>query len=117
MTIREAIERVDEIKPNAVTERRKAEWLEMLDNKIRTEIMLLDISEKKAYKYPDCLDWELLLDDTWRSLYEYHLCSEIDIVNNEYDKAVNTQTLFNSELNDFTVWFANAYEVAQYQVR
>ena len=64
MTIREAIELADEIKPNAFTERVKLWWINALEGRIAADVLLLSAPEiaQMQYSYPDDMETGLLID-------------------------------------------------------
>ena len=51
-TIREVIERVDGIKPNAFSDEQKVIWLAMLDGKIAADLFLMSISDIQTVLNP-----------------------------------------------------------------
>lgn len=113
--IREIIERVDKIKPNAFGQKEKVGWIAELDGIIATEVMLMcaiDAGQMK-YTYPDDLDSEPLVVFPHSGIYDLWLCAKIDFTNGEYNKYQNTMEMFNANYNAFVRWFASTYEPAQ----
>lgn len=114
-TIKEIIERVDDNKPNAFSEKQKTRWIAMLDGKIAMSVFLLDIVEVKklVYTHPDDLETETLVSFPHDDIYDLWLEAKIDFENGEYNKYQNTMEMFNSHYGDFVRWFADTYEPAQ----
>jgi len=117
--IRDVIERVDGLKPNAFTDQQKVRWLALLEGKIAADVFLMDIGEisQFEYKYPDCMDNELMVSYPHDDLYEYWLMAQIDMANGEYDRYNNTMAMYNATLDAFTAWFAQTYDPAQGYMR
>lgn len=114
-TIKEIIERVDENKPNAFSEKQKTRWIAMLDGKIAMSVFMLDIAEVKrlAYSHPDDLETETLVSFPHDDVYDLWLEAKIDFENGEYNKYQNTMEMFNTHYGAFVRWFADTYEPAQ----
>lgn len=113
--IKEVIDRVDENKPNAFSEKTKLQWLAALDGKVAVDVFLMDIVEARslAYTYPNDIETELLVSFPHEDIYDLWLQARIDFENGEYDKYQNTMEMFNSCYSSFIRWFADTYEPAQ----
>ena len=100
MTIREAISRTDEVKPNAYSEARKIMWLSELDGMIKTEI--IDTHQGggsvsfAGYDLDTNTTTELLVPAPYDVLYLRYLEMKIDYSNGEYNKYNNSLTMYNS---------------------
>ena len=113
--IREIIERVDDIKPNAFTEKTKLAWIGELEGLITADVMLMatpDICQMEC-KYPDALDRELLVGFPHDGIYEQYLCAKIDFANGEYSKYQNSMEMFNANYENFVNWFIRTYSPGQ----
>ncbi len=111
MTVREAIERVDDVKPNSFTEQDKVRALNQLEQKIMAEVFYwppVEINRQQLI-YPDCLDYELLVDPPYDDIYEYYLEAWVDEHNGEYERYANSSALFNNRYGNFLAWFKNLY--------
>lgn len=99
MTIIEAINRVDALKPNSYTELDKIAWLSKLDGAVKREI--IDTHEGgediifNGYDETTPVDTELLVKAPYDDLYLYWLESRIDYHNGEYGRYNNTVTTYN----------------------
>lgn len=114
-TIREVIERVDEAKPNAFSEKQKLYWLTALDGQIAADTFLMDIVEIRQlqHQYPDGMDRGLLVEYPHDEVYDLWLMAKIDFENGEYNKYQNTMEAYNAAYRNFRRWFAEVYEPAQ----
>jgi hypothetical protein len=112
MTLKELIEQVDSIKPNAYTEEQKTVWVNNVEGMVQSQIFLLAPEEMISYKWPDDQDKELLVTFPHEKLYPSYLCAYIDYANGEYNKYQNTMQMFNADFSEFMRWFANTYRPA-----
>lgn len=115
MKIKEVIGYVDDIKPNAFSEKTKMMWLSALEGRIAADVFLMDHDElvQLKYRYPEDLDTELLVEHPHDELYISYLQAKVDEANGEYEKYQNTMQVFNSLYNNFVCWFARTYDPAQ----
>ena len=112
MTLSDVIQRVDEIKPNAFTNKTKTEWLNEVEGMVQTEVFLWAPEQIIVYDYVAYNDTELLVDPPHDKLYWAYLTAMIDFANGEYNKYQNTMQLFNSYFGEFMRWFAMNYRPA-----
>mgnify|MGYP007087040490 CR=1 FL=1 len=111
MTIKEAIEFADEVKPNAFSTAVKVKWLEQLDGHIAAEELCMSPVDLESLRYSeDKLDVELLIDRPYDDLYPMWLAAKIDLANGEYNKYQNSMQVYNAHYGSFVVWFAEHYE-------
>lgn len=98
MTIIEAINRLDNIKPNTYSQADKVQWLSTLDGTIKKEI--IDTHEDAVpftrYTNDTPLNTELLVPYPFDQLYIAYLEMQIDYANAEYGKYNNSMTMFNT---------------------
>lgn len=113
-TIREVIEQVCELRPNAFTEMQLTKWLARLDGRLAGDVYLLshEDMQKLNYRWPENADTELLVPFPHSDIYEHWLCSQIDMANGEYDKYNNDTTMFNTCLDEFIAWYARVFAPA-----
>lgn len=111
MTLREVIEFVDEVKPNAFSNKVKVKWLEQLDGHIAAEELCMNPADLRELRYSeDELDTELLVEAPYDDIYALWLEAKIDFANGEYNKYQNTMQLYNEHYGSFVVWFAEHFE-------
>ena len=117
--IKDIIERVDENKPNAFSQKTKMAWLAELDGKLAADVFLMNIVEVRQlqYSHPDDLESETLVSFPHDTIYDLWLGAKIDYENGEYDKYQNSMEQFNAHYGNFVRWFATTYEPAQGYVR
>jgi len=115
MTIKEAIKKANEIKPNAFTRSVKFDWIKAFEGKVALDVFLMTIDQvdELRYTYPDDLDTELMIRDPHDDLYVLWLMVKIDEANGEYTKQNNTTQSFDWQYKNFVRWFARKYEPAQ----
>ena len=95
MTIREALNGIDGLKPNTYDESVKVAWLSALDMRIHQEIVLTHAHEAgeesfSGYTEQTDEDTELLVEAPYDELYLYYLESKIDYGNGEMGKYNNS---------------------------
>lgn len=115
MTIQQAIEYADEMKPNAFPANVKSQWLLDLEGKIALDVFLLSYKEVKALleQYQNHPEAELLTTPPHDDLYPLWLMAKIDEANGEYNKYQNAMLTYNAHYGAFVRWFARVYKPAQ----
>ena len=100
MTLHEAIEQVDALKPNGFSREEKIGWLSDVDRTIFREIHATHgnpTTETFAgYDGETDMDTEMLAEPPYDILYRWYLESQIDLYNMEMDKYNNSAALYNS---------------------
>ena len=100
MTLIEAINRIDTIKPNNYTQTDKIRWLSILDGTIKAEI--IDTHEGgedvvfEGYDDNTSIHTVLLVPAPYDDVYIKWLESQIDYNNAEYGKYNNSSTAYNT---------------------
>lgn len=109
MTIIEAINNIDSLKPNAYTQTDKIRWLSRLDGKVKSE--LIDTHEGSndtafnGYDDDTSLETELLIPYPYDEVYSLWLEAQIDYANNEYGRYNNSMSMFNAIYSAFERWY------------
>lgn len=109
MTIIEAINQIDEFKPNGFSQKDKIRWLNTVDYHIKTEI--IDTHEDAesvifaGYDEDTPLDTALLADAPFDVLYIRWLEAQIDYANAEIGKYNNSMTMFDSAYSDYKNYY------------
>ena len=113
--IKDVIERVDSLKPNAFSEEQKVAWLAQLEGKLAAEVFLINAAGIRnfRYQYPDDMDTELLVSFPYDDLYDHWLEAQIDYANGEYDRYQNSTAMYNASYESFATWFLSTYDPAQ----
>jgi len=113
MTIKQAVERTDEIKPNAFSNDRKVDWLNEVEGMVQTQVLLFAPDEIITYgTYATDKNKELLVQPPHDKLYTAYLAAMIDYANGEYNRYQNTMQMFNAHFGEFMRWFATVYRPA-----
>lgn len=108
MTIREAIDKVDSLKPNQYHTEDKLRWLSDLDMNIFRDIIL-------THEHPKCLkpfmgyasedlDHSLIAPAPYEELYIAYLKMKIDEENGETQRYNNSATMFNAYYENYAKW-------------
>lgn len=105
MTIIEAINAIDALKPNTYGTPEKIGWLSRLDGKVKREI--IDTHEGAdavvfdGYNEDTPLDTKLLVDAPYDEIYLMWLEAQIDYTNKEYGKYNNSVIQYNNSYSAF----------------
>lgn len=109
MTIIEAINRIDDLKPNGFTQNDKVRWLSTCDGMISRDVLETheDGPEEPFAGYgPDTpVDTELLVPYPYDQLYIFWLECQIDYYNAEYTKYNNSVLRFHDDFTTFQNWY------------
>lgn len=110
MNIQEALDLADGMKPNMMTRQTKIHFLQEIDQKIYTEILLThehEAEEEVMPEYDTETDdgTELIVPDPYSSLYPFWIMSRIDLLNQELDKYNNDRALFENAYNEMHDWW------------
>ena len=109
MTLIEAINMVDALKPNVYTQSDKVKWISNLDGMIKSKIIdTHEGGEDIAYEsYTDDtpLDTRLLVNAPYEEIYVAWLEAKIDYANGEYARYNNSVIRY----NDLYTAFQNEY--------
>jgi len=108
MTVIEAINRVDECKPNTYSTGHKIAWLRKLDWMVKRLIVdTHEDSEAVAYTgyTEDDTEKELLAPEPFDEMYPKWLIAQIDLANLEYDYYNASITLFQAEWDAYESFY------------
>ncbi len=115
MKIQEAIQWVDEIKPNAFSAEVNTRWLAELEGRLAADVFLMAPAELGQFRYtwPADKDAELLVDPPYDGVYTDWLQAKVDETNGEYNRYQNTMQLYNEAYGSFLRWFCQLYDPVQ----
>ena len=105
MTIIEAINKLDNLKPNGYTQSDKIGWLSILDGSIKRSV--IDTHEGgesvsfNGYTEETPLDTELIAYAPYDEMYVSWLQSKVDYYNGEYAKYNNSITRYNDAFSAY----------------
>lgn len=113
MTIQEALDRVDILKPNKIGTDTKLAWLSKVDGEIWQEVILTHEPDQRmtgmcfaGYSMETDPNTELIVPAPYdESLYTAYLSAQVDIVNQETDKYTSDATLYNAALKQFQAYW------------
>lgn len=109
MTIIEAINRIDSLKPNNYTQEEKVEWLSSLDGVIKKNIIDThegaDVIIFNGYNADTALDTVLLIPAPYDDIYIRWLEAQIDYANADYGKYANSMTMYNAAYEEFVRYY------------
>ena len=97
MTVAEAINEINTLKPNSYGDEEKTRWLSRLDAQIRREILDTHFpsdGESIPAEGPYAADTELLVPSPYDELYVHFLAAQIDFYNREYGAFNATNAMF-----------------------
>jgi hypothetical protein len=109
MTILEAINRTDRIKPNTYSQPDKVRWLSTLDGVVKNEI--IDTHEGgedvkfEGYNDETLLTTELLIPAPYDEVYIRYLEMKIDYANGEFGKYNNSTVAYNTAFSAFEKYY------------
>ena len=99
MRLKEAIKRADELRPNAIAEGRKADWVYELEGRL----CQVRRAPPPARVWP--ADSPLSMPPPYDTVYERYLCAMIDLMNQETDLYANDMALFESTYAAAVAWW------------
>lgn len=109
MTIIEAINRIDSLKPNNYTQEEKISWLSTLEGIIKTEIIdTHEGSERIVFDGYDAdtpLDTVMLVTSPYDDIYIKWLEAQIDYTNGEINRYENSMIAYNTLYSTFARYY------------
>lgn len=107
MTIEQAINEIDELKPNTFDDVQKVKWLNNVDHRIWTDVYMTHEHCGGAVFTPYDEDTEqnvkLLCPEPYAyDLYVNYLCAQIDKANGEMEKYNQSVSFYNAAYGDFS---------------
>lgn len=109
MTLIEAINRIDVLKPNTYSQEEKVSWLSSLDGAIKREI--IDTHEGadgvafEGYNDLTSLSTVLLVPEPYDDIYLRWLEAQIDYANGEYTRYNNVMKAYNGAYSAFSRYY------------
>lgn len=103
MTISEAINQVDALRPNTYTSRQKTQWLRRCEAMILKTVLRTkqDLGDFDIMAEDPAMDTPLIVPEPWCALYVHWLEAQMHYANGEYDRYNNAITMFNDNLNGY----------------
>ena len=100
MTVNEAIEYTDSVKPNGYASDIKLRWLNEAEGFVQSEIMEVNTSDIKKYTESD-MSKKLLVPEPYSCLYSFYMMAMIDFMNGDFDKYENSTQAYNNALRSY----------------
>lgn len=113
MTIIEAINKIDSLKPNSYTQEDKIKWLSILDGIIKKEI--IDTHEGgedvtfEGYEPDTEVTTVLLVPSPYDDVYVKWLEAQIDYTNGDTAKYNNSMAMYNTAYSSFERYYNRNY--------
>lgn len=107
MKLKECIDRVDMVKPNAFSFDDKTAWLNEVEGMVQTEIRHIqpDAEAFIVYSYADHMFEKLLVEPPHDKIYPMYLTAMIDFANGEYSSYQNGMAMFNAMWDEYAKWY------------
>lgn len=110
MTIQEALDLTNEMKPSMMQDWKKIRYLSEIEGLIHTELRLKHEhteEEESRPVYDDTTDQgtELIVPEPYDMVYVYWLMTKIDLMNLEYEKYNADRELFDNAYNMLSDWW------------
>lgn len=105
MTIMDAINRIDLLKPNGYAQVEKIKWLSTLDERIMNDIILTHedaaVTDFHGYDENTATNKELIAPAPYDTMYLYWLEAQVDYWNGEYGKYNNSMAMFYTAYKEY----------------
>lgn len=109
MTIIEAVNKIDALKPNNYTTENKVAWLSTIDGIIKKEIIDTHEGADKVtfngYDADTTNDTVLLVPAPYDDIYIRWLEAQIDYNNGEYGRYSNSMTMYNAAYSNYERYY------------
>jgi len=115
MTVKQCVQYVDEVKPNAFSTEAKITWVSQIEGRIASEIFLMAPAELKQFIYRTVLEdgnKELLVDPPYDDIYTAYLTAKVDSKNGEFNRLSTAAQAFNRLWDEFSAFIGNTYDPA-----
>ena len=119
MTIQEALDTTNEMKPNMMSDELKLRYLTEIEQLIWEEIVMKHehpdtMNTKPAYKQNTDHQTELIVPDPYSMLYVYWLMSKIDVQNQEDARYNVDRAHFDNAYDTMSDWWTRNHLPVQY---
>lgn len=108
MTVKDVLDYVDEVKDNTFSRKTKLIWLNELEYRVQTDVMLL--AADSVQSVPDEDDHELLVPAPWHEIYYDYLFMKLSEHLEESSEQNNRAATFDKAFGRFMKWWADTYE-------
>ncbi len=101
MVVRNVIDHVNEVKPNAFSDARLMDFLNEIESMVWEEVLDEDPMEYRTLKLPDDYETELTAPSPYSKIYASYIQAMIDYQNEESVAYQNDMAMFNSVYLDY----------------
>ena len=110
MTIQEALDQIDELKPNMMSRKLKVKYLTEIEQLIHDEIVMhhehtAEQEPRPVYTENSDPGTELIIPDPYSSVYVYWLMTKVDIQNQEDARYNIDRAHFENAYNTMSDWW------------
>lgn len=113
MTIQEALDQLDEMKPNMMSRKLKVKYLTEIEQLIYDEIVLKHVqaeeTEKPVYTEDSDPGTVLIIPDPYSSVYLYWLMTKVDIQNQEDARYNIDRQHFETAYDTMSDWYTREH--------
>lgn len=112
MKVKELLSFVDKIVPHSFPEEVQIRWINEVEGRVQTEILLLSDEDLTSYSWPEHQETELFAKFPYDDIYWTYLAAMVAHANGEFGEYNNHITLFNERFLRFSAWYAGRYRPA-----
>lgn len=112
MKVKELLSFVDKIVPHSFPEEVQIRWINEVEGRVQTEVLLLSDEDLTAYSWPEHQETELFAKFPYDDIYWTYLAAMVAHANGEFGEYNNHITLFNERFLRFSAWYAGRYRPA-----
>lgn len=114
MTIQEALDQLDEMKPNMMSRKLKVKYLTEIEQLIWAEIIMkhehpAEIEVKPVYNEETDPGSVLLIPDPYSEVYVYWLMTKVDIQNQEDSRYAVDRAHFENSYDTMSDWYTREH--------
>lgn len=113
MTLYEALDRIDKIKPNAFTKTEKVAWISRLERTLYREIYATHEGDVQPFNgFTDETDGatDLSVPEPYDEIYIYYVFAMIDYHNREIVSYNNAMTMYNQAYKQYWAWYNRTHK-------
>lgn len=112
MTVREAIERLDNLNPNSYTLEDKIEWLNRVEQTAYNDVLMTHNPLPGEYEpvSGERLERELCIPSPYDQAYVYLMMSQVDFSNAEIEKYNNSNSMYEQAYSNWRNWYNRTHE-------
>jgi len=109
MTVKEAIEKAKDRKPNAFPDEELIDWLNEFEARVQVELMQIAPEAVVSYDLADDAEKAMLLPKPFESMYVDYICMMIQFNQEEWTAYNNTSLMLNASFNEAQKYYNSKY--------